>query len=329
MRLILTLLLLVVLPVWADQLIIEPEMGRKPILDAINDAQYSVDLVMYGFTDTTLLDAIIQKKINGKRVQVILEETPYKAEKENNKTITAFAANDVPWLGHIPPFRLIHQKTLLIDDKQAIIMTFNFTKSTFKNQRNFALIIDDAQRVNKIKSIFSADWNHVPYFNNSLDVILSPDDSRKRLISLIRLAKQSIRIYAQNISDYKIVGELEKAAKKGIRIQILTSSRLRDKQNQYLENAGIHIYVHKKLIIHAKVIMIDDKLAVIGSNNLTRSSFDDNRELSVITQDADVIKQLNITFNHDMNIDSTKLIPNVRTIHRLVHQLKDYVNKNL
>jgi len=46
----------------ADQLIVEPEMGRAPLLKTIYSAQHSIDLVMYGFTDKTLLDVLIKKK---------------------------------------------------------------------------------------------------------------------------------------------------------------------------------------------------------------------------------------------------------------------------
>jgi len=300
-RIIVILFLLIAFPVWADQLIIEPDMGRKPILDAINSAQHSIDLVMYGFTDKDLLNAILKKKSNGKTIHVILERNPYKAENENKQTIDAFNTNQIAWLGHITPFRLIHQKTLILDESKAMVMTFNFTHSTFKNERNFALIIDDPQRVQAIASIFSADWNHVPSFNHAHDVIVSPDNSRNMFISLITHAQTSIQIYAQNLNDYKIVGVLAKAAKSGVTIQILTSKPLREKQSHYLTRAGIAIHYSQKFMIHAKVLIIDNQQAVIGSNNLTHASLDDNRELSVITHDPNVIKQLTATFSHDWN----------------------------
>lgn len=107
------------LPLFADQLIIEPDMGRKPIIDAISNTKNSLALVMYGFTDPELLTSILDKNKMGKTVNVILEATPYKADDENRKTITAFNQQHVAWQGHIPPFRLIHQKTLIIDNSKA------------------------------------------------------------------------------------------------------------------------------------------------------------------------------------------------------------------
>jgi phosphatidylserine/phosphatidylglycerophosphate/cardiolipin synthase-like enzyme len=310
-------------------------MGRKPLLDAINNANHSIELVMYGFTDKTLLDALIQKKNQGKTIKVILESSPYKAEGENNKSIAAFNSHDLNWQGHIPPHRLIHQKTLILDGNQAIVMTFNFTHSTFKKERNFALIIDDAQRVKAITSLFAADWNHIPNINSNPDLIISPDNSRAQLTSLINHAKNSIRIYAQNINDYKIIGALANAARRSVKVQIVTSTHMKEKQYNYLTRAGVNIHYNKKYIIHAKVFIIDNQKAVIGSINLTRPSLEDNRELSVVTQDAKVIEQLNNTFTQDWNNQSDfdiglddiqQLIPDKRSISHALHKLKKLIS---
>ncbi len=302
----LLLLLFVSCATWADQLIIEPDMGRKPIIDAIACAQQSVKLTMYGMTDKEILNAILQQKIRGKTIQVILEQSPYKTENENGNAIQALNANNIDWRGSIPNMRLIHQKTLLIDGREAIVMTFNFTRSTFNKERNFALIIDDPARVQGINTVFSADWSQKPVVNANPDLIYSPDDSREKLSTLINHAKKSIKIYAQNISDYKIIGMLAKAARSGVDVQIISSEKMRERQADYLQRAGVIVHKNDQYIIHAKVFIIDDELAVLGSINLTKASLDSNRELSVITRDRSVIKALDDVFVKDWG-DTTTL----------------------
>ncbi|MBV9575053.1 MAG: hypothetical protein JO149_00320 [Gammaproteobacteria bacterium] len=288
-------------PLYADELIIEPEMGRQPIIHAIDNAHQSIQIVMYGFTDKSLLEKLIQQKRNGRTINIILEEKPYQTEAENNKTFSILKHEAIPFIANIPSLRLIHQKTLIIDKQKALVMTFNFTHAAFKRERNFALIVDDPQRVNAIENIFSADWHNTPVLNPSAQILLSPEDSRQKLLSFIAQAKYTLQIYAQNINDYKIIGALAKAARKGIHVQLLSSTNLREKEAHYLIRAGVKISYTKKLIIHAKVIILDNEKALIGSINLTRASLDDNRELSVITEDTHVIKSLTKTFNHDWN----------------------------
>lgn len=283
----------------ADQIIIEPAIGREPILEAIASTRHSLKLVMYGFTDKILLNRLIKEKQAGRSLQIILEKTPYNMPYENLPVIRALKKHNISWQGKIPPFKFIHQKTLLIDDKKAIVMTFNFTNSTYKKTRNFALIVDDPEDVKEIAEHFSADWNHRPIHGTSRHLIWSPDNSREKIISLIKQARQSLFIYAQSIQDGEIIKEIAHAAQSGVNVNILTSGKLKKKLAEYFKHAGVHVRYDKKLYIHAKAIIIDNKKAVIGSINFTRTSFDKNRELSVITENNAAIKQLSDVFKKD------------------------------
>lgn len=303
--LLILILLLTTVPAIADQLIIEPDMGRAPILNSIRNARQSIHLVMYGFTDRALLDALLAQQQSGRSLKVILERSPFNAADENTRTITAFNEHHVDWIGKVDGMRLIHQKTLLIDGKQAMVMTFNFTNSTFDKKashpaRNFALVLDNVRIVRDLEAFFSADWNQVPSpgnFNNN--IIYSPNNSRAAFTYLIDRASSSITMYAQSISDYKILDALTNAARRGVRVSILVAKAPRDNQFDRLKNAGVNIEVSKHYYIHAKAMIIDNQMAVVGSINLTRQSLDDNRELAVITQNPAIIKTLNNTFKND------------------------------
>lgn len=292
---------------FADQLIIEPEMGRAPIINAINETETGLRLVMYGFTDKEILQALLAQKSKGKEIRVILEKKPYKNEEQNKKTFAAFKRHKIDWQGKIKAYRLIHEKALMIDGSKAIIMTFNFTNSTFKKARNFALIIDDPKRVQGINALFEADWQHYSYHAELPDLIISPDNSRLKVTKLLKSARKSIKIYAQNVSDYEIIGTLATIAKSGVEVKILTSGDLKDKQAAYLSQAGVQIGKCKKYYIHAKVIIIDDKMAILGSLNLTRASFDNNRELSIVTTEPSIITALLTTFNIDWHNEPSNI----------------------
>ena len=67
----------------------------------------------------------------------------------------------------------------------------------------------------------------------------------------------------------------------------------------FLKKAGVLIHNSDEFEIHAKVIMIDGKRALVGSINLTQPSIDENRELSVVTVDPAVVALLEKTFEHD------------------------------
>jgi len=272
---------------FADQLIIEPDQGRAPLLSFIDHAKSNITLVTYGLTDSAFIDALEKAKHEGKSVDVMLEPSPYRAANENQFAIANLHKDGIEVKKPNPEFKFLHQKTFLIDD-YAIIMTFNLTHSTFKNERNFALILQDPLLVKKIRANLPDDR-----------LVWSPDNSREKITDFIRSAHDSIKIYAQNVADYKIIGELAHAARKGVDVKILTSNKLSPKKLHYLTKAGVQVQLNHHLYIHAKVILIDEKRALLGSINLTQTSLDKNRELSIITDKPEIIRILNETFTRD------------------------------
>lgn len=290
------------LPIFAaEQLIVEPDAGRQPLLAAIEKAKSSVDLVMYGWTDERFLTAVSQAKNAGKQVHVLLEPSPYKAEHENAFAIGQLQADKIHLHWANPDFKLTHQKTFLLDQHSAIVMTFNLTHSSFKKERNFALIIDDPAMVKEINAVFNADWQHKTIAVHHANLIWSPDNSREKIIDFINQATSDLQIYAQDVGDYETIGALAKAARNGVSVKILTSKiQPRSKRKfGFLRKAGVEIRVSPHYFIHAKVIIADHKRAVLGSTNLTRASLNDNRELSVITRNKKTVSELVNTFEKD------------------------------
>lgn len=294
-----------------QQLIIEPDMGRTPITKTINQATSSIDLVMYGFTDLAFTDALTKAQRQHKTVRVLLEQHPFRADSENLSAIHHLRENNI--LLHWPDkkFKLTHQKTFIVDDDTAIVMTLNLTRSSFSKERNFALLITDPAIIKEISAVFAADWEHQNYHPNNPNLIWSPDNSREKILALIRQAKSDIKIYAEGLSDYQIIGALAKAARSGVKVTILTSAYSNqpiNKKFDYLINSGANIRYSKNYVIHAKVIIIDNTSAVLGSINLTKQSLDSNRELSIITQDPKVMSQLIDTFKYDELHTTTRAV---------------------
>lgn len=305
-------------PSFADQeLIIEPDMGREPLLRAIAGAQSSVDMVMYGLTDLAFVNALMDAKQHGKTIRVLLQHYPYKADDENLKAIKALQADKINLVWPDGDFKLTHQKTFLLDRQTAIVMTFNLTHSTFKNERNFALVVHDPELTQEIQHVFDADWQHKTIKPQQVQLVWSPDNSRGKLLGLIRSAKSSLKIYAEGLNDYETVGALAKAARNGVQVEILTSlPRNNDRPSkkwEYLRHAGVIIRYDDEYVIHAKVIIVDHEAAVLGSINLTRASINDNRELSVMTHDTNVVKQLEAIFERDWQHTLTKTDSGVAT----------------
>lgn len=288
----------------ATELIVEPDQGRTPILNKLQHAHRSIDLVIYGFTDHTFLKYLEEAKKRNVEVRILIERNPYRATNENDKIIRELKKLNIPYHFSNPNYQLTHQKTFIIDNSNAIVMTFNLTHSSFKDQRNFALITDDPNDLHEIKKVFDADWHNMPTNVYQPNLVWSPNNSREKILNLIQYATRSIDIYADNISDYQIIGALAKASRRGVKVNILTSAKnqkLPNRKTIFLQHAGVNIIFSDQYYIHAKVLIIDKRQALVGSINFTKESLDKNRELSVETRDPFVIKKLLDTFALDSN----------------------------
>lgn len=285
---------------FADELIVEPEMGRAPILHFIDQTQHSINLVMYDFTDKTLLNALLAEQRAGKQVRVILEKAPYKNESLNLNTMTVMNQQKLAWHPGARTFQFTHQKSLVSDDQRALVMTFNFTLSSFKNQRNFGLLVNNPSLSHDINQTFNADWQQqsAPHSNNPR-LLFSPSTSRQGYLQAIASSQQSMQIYEQSIADAGMVQALCDAARRGVNIQIITSKMPPKKFSEPLMQAGVTIKISKKLYIHAKAMVVDHRSLILGSVNFTPTSLDHNRELAILSNDPAVVRELTNTFNQD------------------------------
>jgi len=129
------------------------------------------------------------------------------------------------------------------------------------------------------------------------------------LVKAIGIADKEILI----TTPYFIPGEtlldaLTVAALSGIKVKLLVPSQSDSKMvdlaaRSYYENlmrAGVEIYLYQKGFVHAKTMVVDASLSVIGTANMDYRSFDLNFEVNSIIYDEGVGKQMAKVFQQDL-----------------------------
>jgi len=123
---------------------------------------------------------------------------------------------------------------------------------------------------------------------------------------LFAAARQSIKIFTPYVDPTFTTLAREARAP----IQVVTTLReARMKSSPVLERFATTRplavrYLHEKQArsqmfqLHAKMILADSSLAYIGSANMTDTSLHYNLELGICTDDASLIRQLHIVFDH-------------------------------
>jgi len=130
------------------------------------------------------------------------------------------------------------------------------------------------------------------------EVFLLPDESNlanERISTLIKDAKSSIFVAMYNFTYKKIARDLLQASNNGVKVIVLLDKKksLDNDILKILENSKIKTIVNQdKNKMHMKAILIDDKIALIGSTNFTKKSFKENYDLIYISKDEKLASKL-------------------------------------
>ena len=287
-------------------LITEPDQGIQPILSLIQNAATSVDLVMYQMSDKNISDALIDATHRGVIVRVLLNEGYFgKQEGAGNSLAYEYLQKaDVPVRWTPAAFALTHQKTLIIDNNQALIMTWNFVPKYYITGRDFGILDTDQNDVSAIEETFSADWSDTQITPSLGDDLVWSPGSQNDLLLIINNAKQSLDIYNEEINSEDIITALKAAGKRGVSVRLLMTYATANKRiYSDLQDSGVKVHTFaassKKLYIHAKMILEDNSEVFIGSENFSFTSLNKNRELGIFLKDPQIISSIENTFTTD------------------------------
>lgn len=282
---------------------IQPDTGRQPIIDAIQNAKNEVLVEVYLLSDKQIIQALEDADKRGVRVMAMLEEHPFGGGNLNPKTKLELEKNGVEVSWTSSSYSLTHEKSIVIDGKELFILNQNLTTSAFSKNREYDVLDTEPQDVLAVKQIFEKDWSRDNfYLSSDSNLIVSPLNSRQVLFDLIKNSNSKLDIEIEEIEDPEIVGLIaEKSKKEEVRVIIPTLKQLaaNKKAAEIIKTAGGTVKFLSSPYPHAKLILSDDSKAYVGSVNLSKQSMDENRELGIILTEPNSIVTLYSTFEKD------------------------------
>ena len=278
---------------------IEPGDGRAPVLDEIAAARRSLDLEIYIVSDSQILRALEDAAHRGVAARVILEQHPFGGEGGQPEIFARLQDAGIAVRWGNPVFRFTHIKTMVVDDAVAVIMNQNLTASSFTQNREFGVVTNRPDAVRTAASVFAADWARGAE-PDPAPLVVSPTNARAELLALIEGARSSLDVYAEVLQDDALLNALADAARRGVRVRlIVTPAPDNADARAALAHAGIEVHLLSNLYVHAKLIVADGERAFVGSQNLSATSLDQNRELGIIVADPVSLSRLSRTFDLD------------------------------
>ncbi|MCI2255938.1 cardiolipin synthase [Domibacillus sp. PGB-M46] len=231
-----------------------------------------------------------------------------------------------------------HRKIVVIDGQIGYVGGFNVGDEYLGKDPAFGYWRDTHLRVagsavHALQTRFILDWNQaskrhdfmyderlfpVPATtgDTAMQIVTSGPDSewdqiKSGYLQLISTAKKSIYIQTPYfIPDASILDALRIAALSGIDVKIMVPNKP-DHPFVYwatysyageLLKAGAKIYIYDDGFIHAKTIVVDEKLSSVGTANIDVRSFRLNFEVNAFMYDYETGRQLAKIFRHDMTV---------------------------
>ncbi|MGC1293396.1 MAG: phospholipase D-like domain-containing protein [Alloacidobacterium sp.] len=193
-------------------LIVLPDDSARPILDAINQASKSLRIKMFLFSDAVILQAVIGAQKRGVSVRVMLNPARRGGESENGPARKMLTSAGVAVLDSNPQFDLTHEKSLVVDDETAFIMSFNWEPKDLNLTRDYAVVTRANHEVSEVIECFDADWDRKKFIpGDQSHLIWCIGNGRQRIGQFIDEAKRKeshglIRVPCASISESMCLG---------------------------------------------------------------------------------------------------------------------------
>ncbi len=238
------------------------------------------------------------------------------------------------------PRRRDHRKILVVDGRVAFTGGLNIGNEYYGGLGEARLGWRDAHvrvegpAVRDLEAVFLESWFRADgtglVWNDFLDrapppcgesrcAVLAdgPVYRRRRTRALLISALGDANATAGLTSPYfapgrRVLEALESAGQRGVRVDLLLAGisdhpilrRAARANFPGLLRAGVRVFEYERTMMHAKAAGFDDSMAVIGTSNLDRQSFERSYEVNLVIAGGDVPRQLLRNFERDCALAS-------------------------
>jgi phosphatidylserine/phosphatidylglycerophosphate/cardiolipin synthase-like enzyme len=243
----------------------------------MRSADRTLILSMFRCDDFSIVDELSAAVKRGVQVRVLITQRA-RGWKEKLKDLTALLKSlGAEVLPYNSPVVKYHAKYIVADDGPALVTSLNFTRKCFESTCDFLVFSDSPDVVSGLKELFekdSAPELRPPLPQMTDRLIVGPESARKRLTQMLSEAASSIRIIDHRVTDPEILSLLAAKRRQGVTVQVVGSTRI------------------DGLICHGRMILIDDRTAIIGSIHLSSPSLDLRREVAIVVEEPILVAEL-------------------------------------
>ena len=281
------------------EILATPEAGEAPYVEALAEADHSIRLQVYLMGYGGILDTLKAKAAAGVDVKVILDRKKMSTNQKYFDQLVAAGAQ-VKWSD--PKFTYFHAKYFVVDDEVATMSTGNYSKDySIELERNFVAVDRDPADLADLTALFDADWDNVTADIKCTRMVVSPVNARERILDLIASATETLTVHSMQFADRDVREAVKQRVLAGVATRVMLADPGWIDANAdaavFLKDLGVPVKTMPHL--HTKAIVADGERAYVGSENLSWTSLDKNREVGAVVMESESVEPLVTTFEQD------------------------------
>ncbi len=273
------------------KIFVQPDEGVKPLIDAIQRAKKTIDILIFRFDRGDIEKALLNAVSRGVTVRALIAYTNRGGEKHLRELELRLLGAGVTVARTADDLARYHGKMMIVDRAELYVLAFNFTSLDIEHSRSFGSVIRNAALVREAVKLFEADSHRHRYEYGSSQFIVSPVNARHELEAFIKKAKKELIIYDPHVGDPAMIRLLEARAAAGVTVRII------GRVSRKISNVAVHKLTSMRL--HTRAICRDSTWVFLGSQSLRTAELDARREVGVIAKNAEACRAIAKAFELD------------------------------
>ncbi|MCW3052555.1 MAG: Phosphatidylserine/phosphatidylglycerophosphate/cardiolipin synthase -like [Chthonomonadales bacterium] len=274
------------------ELLVQPGTGIKPLLEGIDQAEHTVQIVIFRFDRGEIEAALTRAVRRGVFVHALVAYTSagQGGEPTLRKLEMRLLSDGVSVARTATDLVRYHDKLMIIDQKTLYMLGFNYTYIDIERSRSFGIITQKEDWVREAVKLFTADATRQQYTPECDTFLVSPGNARQELLKFLQATRRQLCIYDGKLTDPDMIRLLQQKAREGVDIRIIGAIGKRA--------AGMKVAA-PPMRLHAQTIIRDGAQMFLGSQSLRTLELDARREVGILIDDVPIVQRALETFEAD------------------------------
>jgi cardiolipin synthase A/B len=273
------------------RLLVQPDDGVYPVLQAIRKARRSVDMYVFRLVYKEVEKALAAAVARGVVVRTLIPHTSGRGEKGLRKLELRLLELGAAVSRTAAELLRYHGKMMVVDASTLYVFAFNLVHADIDRSRSLGIATRKRELVREALRLFEADFNRKRYTSGARSFVVSPVNARERLAEFLRGARSELLIYDGGLTDDAMIRILQARREAGIDVRIIGKVEK--------GHDGISAQPFPGRRQHLRAIVRDRDVAFVGSQSLRKLELDARREIGVLIGNDKVVKDIVEVFEKD------------------------------